>query len=91
MRGWRCRKRVSLLLETAMRMTFSIVVIILAGIMLVGFPKFGRAYTVVVFYIFATFGTILVQTLPLKNKIGLLFSYWVNSGHIFSFFQTTSS
>ncbi|KAF8350493.1 major facilitator superfamily domain-containing protein [Amanita rubescens] len=54
------------------------IIAILVGITLVAFPKFGRAYTVVVFYLPATLGTILVETLPFKNKIGLLFSYWVN-------------
>ncbi|KAK2466721.1 hypothetical protein APHAL10511_000979 [Amanita phalloides] len=54
------------------------VLVILAGITLVTFPFIGRAYAVVIMYIPATIGSILVQTLPFKNRVGLLFSYWIN-------------
>ncbi|KAF8633855.1 hypothetical protein AX15_001226 [Amanita polypyramis BW_CC] len=51
---------------------------ILAAVMLAGFPKIGRAYGCVLPYIPAILGSILVQTLPRKNRVGLLFSYWIN-------------
>ncbi|KAF8687957.1 hypothetical protein AX14_003576 [Amanita brunnescens Koide BX004] len=54
------------------------IVAILVGVTLAASPRIGRAYTVVIFYIPATLGCILVETLPFKNKIGLLFSYWVS-------------
>ena len=53
--------------------------------MLAGSPRLGRAYTIVIFYIPATIGSILVETLPFKNKIGLLFSYWTSGGCKFFF------
>ena len=68
-------------METAFRITFSLVVGVLAGVMLAGSPRVGRAYTVVIFYIPAIIGSILVETLPFKNKLGLLFSYWVSGGY----------
>ncbi|KAM6489748.1 Major facilitator superfamily domain containing protein [Amanita muscaria] len=52
------------------------ILVILVGVALV--PKFGRTVTSVGFYIFAILGSILLQTLPFSNKVGLLFGYWLN-------------
>ncbi|KAF8637407.1 hypothetical protein AX17_002902 [Amanita inopinata Kibby_2008] len=54
------------------------IVVIWVGVTLASFPKIGRAYAGVLMYIPAILGAILVNTLPFKNKIGLLFSYWLN-------------
>ncbi|PFH54129.1 hypothetical protein AMATHDRAFT_38116 [Amanita thiersii Skay4041] len=54
------------------------IVVIWAGVMLASFPKIGRAYAGVLMFIPAILGAILVNTLPFSNKIGLLFSYWLN-------------
>lgn len=41
-------------------------------------PYIGHAYAVVVSYIPALVGCILLNTLPSHNKVGLLFSYWIS-------------
>ncbi|KAM6500306.1 Major facilitator superfamily domain containing protein [Amanita muscaria] len=52
------------------------ILVILAAVSLV--PKFGRTVTSVTSYMFAILGSILLQTLPFSNKVGLLFAYWLN-------------
>ncbi|KAJ7510161.1 major facilitator superfamily domain-containing protein [Mycena galericulata] len=47
------------------------------GVSLAGFKPIGRAYAGVIMFIPAILGSILVNTLPSHNKIGLLFSYWL--------------
>ncbi|KAI0807659.1 MFS general substrate transporter [Fomes fomentarius] len=39
--------------------------------------KNGRVYSAVLAYAVAILGSILVNTLPSENRVGLLFSYWV--------------
>ncbi|KAF8077689.1 major facilitator superfamily domain-containing protein [Lyophyllum atratum] len=41
-------------------------------------PYLGHSYAAVAAYVPGILGTILVNTLPSHNKIGLLFSYWVS-------------
>ncbi|GLB34691.1 putative membrane transporter [Lyophyllum shimeji] len=41
-------------------------------------PYIGHAYAAVAAYLPGILGTILVNTLPSHNKIGLLFAYWVS-------------
>jgi MFS family permease len=48
-----------------------------AGVTLAGFKPIGRAYAGVIMFIPAILGSILVNTLPSHNKVGLLFSYWL--------------
>lgn len=40
--------------------------------------KNGRAYSGAIAYCVAIFGSILVNTLPSHDKVGLLFSYWIS-------------
>ena len=39
----------------------------------------GRAYSGALAYCVAILGAILVNTLPLTDRVGLLFSYWIAS------------
>ncbi|KAF7363716.1 hypothetical protein MSAN_01029400 [Mycena sanguinolenta] len=48
-----------------------------AGVTIAGYKPIGRAYAGVIMFIPAILGSILVNTLPSSNKVGLLFSYWL--------------
>ncbi|KAJ7905839.1 major facilitator superfamily domain-containing protein [Mycena olivaceomarginata] len=48
-----------------------------AGVTIAGFKPIGRAYAGIIMFIPAILGSILVNTLPSHNKVGLLFSYWL--------------
>ncbi|KAF7322485.1 hypothetical protein HMN09_00026900 [Mycena chlorophos] len=48
-----------------------------AGVTLAGYKPIGRAYAGIIMFIPAILGSILVNTLPSHNKVGLLFSYWL--------------
>lgn len=41
--------------------------------------KNGRAYSGFLAYCVAILGSILVNTLPSGDRVGLLFSYWISS------------
>ncbi|KAF7311475.1 hypothetical protein MKEN_01049800 [Mycena kentingensis (nom. inval.)] len=54
-----------------------VVLTIWAGVTLAGYKPIGRGYAGVIMFIPAILGSILVNTLPNHNKVGLLFSYWL--------------
>ncbi|KAI0665309.1 MFS general substrate transporter [Cubamyces menziesii] len=47
--------------------------------------KNGRAYSAVLAYCVAILGSILVNTLPSSDRVGLLFSYWISISSIAPF------
>ncbi|KDR66872.1 hypothetical protein GALMADRAFT_232281 [Galerina marginata CBS 339.88] len=51
---------------------------ILLGVTLAARRSIGRGYAIALMFIPALLGSILVNTLPSHNKVGLLFSYWVS-------------
>jgi len=53
------------------------IVTIWVGVTLASYKVIGRAYAGFIMYIPAILGSILVNTLPSHNKVGLLFSYWL--------------
>ena len=56
-----------------------IVIVIACTTTSASYWKNGRAYSGVLAYCVAILGAILVSTLSLSNRVGLLFSYWIAS------------
>ena len=61
------------------RMHMHIVIVITCTTTSASYWKNGRAYSGVLAYCVAILGAILVSTLSLSNRVGLLFSYWIAS------------
>ncbi|KAJ7286130.1 major facilitator superfamily domain-containing protein [Mycena rebaudengoi] len=55
-----------------------VIVTIWFGVTIAAYKPIGRAYAGVIMFMPAILGSILVNTLPSHNKIGLLFSYWLS-------------
>ena len=53
------------------------VIVILCTVLSASYFKNARAYSAILAYAVAILGSILVNTLPSENRIGLLFSYWI--------------
>lgn len=49
------------------------------GVYLAGRKEIGRAYAIVILYIPALLGALIVNLIPLHLKVGLLFGYWLSS------------
>ncbi|KZS99641.1 MFS general substrate transporter [Laetiporus sulphureus 93-53] len=60
-------------------------IVIFCGVMSATYWKNGRAYTGALQYCVAILGSILVNTLPWSDKVGLLFSYWISINEIAPF------
>jgi len=66
----------------------NLVVTIYTGVKLVGRYKNSLAYVGIIYFIPNIVGSILVNTLPWKDKVGLLFSVWITGvGELFNPFQ----
>ena len=55
------------------------VIVIFCTVTSATYWKNGRAYSGFLAYCVAILGSILVNTLPSENRVGLLFSYWIAS------------
>ena len=54
------------------------VIVIFCTVTSATYWKNGRAYSAFLAYCVAILGSILVNTLPSSNRVGLLFSYWIS-------------
>ncbi|KAH6918291.1 membrane transporter [Coprinopsis sp. MPI-PUGE-AT-0042] len=54
------------------------IIFIWVGVTLASVPAIGRGWTCVITAVPALLGSILVNTLPSENRVGLLFSYWLS-------------
>ncbi|OJT10662.1 hypothetical protein TRAPUB_12823 [Trametes pubescens] len=54
------------------------IIVIFCAVTSASYWKNGRAYSGALAYCVAILGSILVNTLPLSSRVGLLFSYWIS-------------